>query len=74
MAPLLVLVSLPLSNSTAGTALTVVFAPMQLMALGLAVLVYWLSSNDGETNWLEGLQLLSFYALVAIVSFALPGR
>jgi Ca2+:H+ antiporter len=69
-----VLASLPLSSGTAGTALTVVFAPLQLIALGLVVLVYWLISHDGETNWLEGLQFLSFYALIAIVSFALPGR
>ena len=28
---------------------------------------------DGETNWLEGVQLLAVYAILAAVFFFLPG-
>jgi Ca2+/H+ antiporter len=31
-------------------------------------------SLDGESTWLEGLQLIAIYALVAVTALALPGR
>ena len=30
-------------------------------------------TNDGESNWLEGVQLLSVYAILAILFYFLPG-
>jgi len=29
-------------------------------------------SNDGETNWLEGVQLLSVYVILGILFYYLP--
>lgn len=49
-----------------GRELTLVFPPLELMALGAAALVSTLIARGGETNWLEGLQLLVIYFVVAV--------
>jgi Ca2+/H+ antiporter len=36
------------------------------------VLVFNYIAHDGESNWLEGLQLVVLYAMAAIVIFVLP--
>lgn len=53
---------------------TLVFKPLELVTVGLVVFVYALVNLDGETTWLEGLQLCAFYAMIALTAFALPGR
>lgn len=54
-------------------ALTLIFPGLALITLGLAAFVYALVNLDGETTWLEGAQLIVFYAMIAITAFALPG-
>jgi Ca2+:H+ antiporter len=49
-----------------GTDLTLVFDPLQLAALAAAALGSTLVARGGETNWLEGLQLLTVYLVVAV--------
>jgi Ca2+:H+ antiporter len=49
-----------------------VFEPLQLAVLGAAALSATLVARGGETNWLEGLQLLTIY-FVAAVAFWLTG-
>lgn len=71
--PVLVLASLPISLGEPSLVLTMVFPALELIVLGLVSFVYALVSLDGETTWLEGLQLLAFYAMVAAVAFILPG-
>ena len=71
--PLLVLISLPLSGGAFPLVFQLTFPLMQLIVLGLVAFVYALVSLDGETTWLEGLQLLAFYAMIVAVAFALPG-
>ncbi len=71
--PLLVLVSFPISGVSTPLILTLIFKPLELIVLGLVCFVYALVSLDGETTWLEGLQLLAFYAMIVAVAFALPG-
>jgi len=71
--PILVLLSFPISGFVPGLILTLIFKPLELIVLGLVAFVYALVSLDGETTWLEGLQLLAFYAMVIAVAFALPG-
>jgi Ca2+:H+ antiporter len=71
--PVLVLLSFPISGFVPGLILTLIFKPLELIVLGLVAFVYALVSLDGETTWLEGLQLLAFYAMVVAVAFALPG-
>jgi Ca2+:H+ antiporter len=53
---------------------TLVFKPLELVTVGLVVFVYALVNLDGETTWLEGVQLCAFYLMIALTAFALPGR
>jgi len=66
VAPLLVFVSLALGNP-----LTLIFNQFELLALGAAVGIAALVSLDGESNWLEGAQLLAVYFIVALAFFFL---
>jgi len=36
------------------------------------VIIFTYIAQDGESNWLEGVQLLALYAMSAILFFALP--
>ncbi len=72
--PVLALVSIPLATGLLPLTLPIIFPALELIVLGLVVFVYALVSLDGETTWLEGLQLLAFYCMVAAVAFVLPGR
>ncbi len=67
VAPLLVFISLAF-----GRELTLVFNQFELAALGAAVVIAALIALDGETNWLEGAQLLIVYAILALAFFFLP--
>lgn len=67
VAPLLVFIALLF-----GQQLTLVFNPFELAALLAAVVITALISLDGESNWLEGAQLLIVYAILAIAFFFLP--
>jgi len=49
-----------------------VFTSVEVIAVGLAVLIMEQISSDGESNWLEGVQLLSVYIILGIVFFFLP--
>ena len=52
--------------------MNLVFGWVEIAILGLMVLVFNYIAHDGESNWLEGLQLIVLYAMAAIVFFALP--
>jgi len=60
LAPALVL----LSFFTA-TTLTLVFAPLLVMAVALTVVAVAFVVFDGESNWLEGVVLIALYAIIA---------
>ena len=64
--PLVVLISLVFHP------MTLVFGWVEIAILGLMVLVFNYIAHDGESNWLEGLQLVILYAMAAIVIFVLP--
>ncbi|HEU4783713.1 MAG TPA: hypothetical protein VFS83_10265 [Ktedonobacterales bacterium] len=72
--PVLVLISAILAGASAGNVLTLVFNPIVLIVVGLVTFVYALVNLDGETTWLEGVQLLAFYLMIAVTAFVLPGR
>jgi Ca2+:H+ antiporter len=52
--------------------MNLVFSWVEIAFLGLMVLVFNYIAHDGESNWLEGLQLIVLYAMAAIVLFVLP--
>jgi Ca2+:H+ antiporter len=67
VAPFLVFASLLMGNP-----LTLVFNQFELIALGGAVLIAALIALDGESNWLEGAQLLVVYVIIGMAFFFLP--
>ncbi len=67
VAPVLVFVALLF-----GTYLDLVFNQFELLALVAAVLVAALVASDGETNWLEGAQLLGVYLILGVAFFFIP--
>jgi Ca2+:H+ antiporter len=67
VAPCLVFASLLMGNP-----LTLVFNQFELIALVGGVLIAALIALDGESNWLEGAQLLVVYAIIGMAFFFLP--
>jgi Ca2+:H+ antiporter len=67
VAPVLVLLGAPL-----GEPMNLVFNTFELVAMVLAVLIVNFVVQDGESNWLEGLQLLAAYAIMAIAFYLHP--
>lgn len=65
--PVLVFLSLAL-----GHALTLVFNGFELIALIGAVVIVNQVASDGESNWLEGAELLALYLILALAFFLLP--
>jgi len=68
VAPLLVLVS----PWVGPVPLDLVFAPAEVLAVVIAVLVTTQIAGDGESHWLEGVQLLAVYLILALVFYFLP--
>jgi Ca2+:H+ antiporter len=64
VAPALVFISLIMGNP-----LHLIFNNFELLALIAAVLIAALVSEDGESNWLEGAELLAIYLIIALASF-----
>lgn len=54
--------------------LNLVFTPAEVLAIGLAILIATQISSDGESNWLEGVQLLAVYIVLGIVFYFLPEK
>jgi Ca2+:H+ antiporter len=52
--------------------LTLVFNPFELTALVTATLIAVLISVDGESQWLEGAQLIALYAILGLAFFFVP--
>ena len=48
-----------------GNPITLTFDVRQLLALGLAALIVPTLVSDGESTWIEGLQLIALYAVLA---------
>jgi Ca2+:H+ antiporter len=67
VAPLLVFISLLLRNP-----LTLIFNQFELLALIVGVLIMGLVSADGESNWMEGAELLAVYLILGLAFFLLP--
>jgi len=65
--PLLVFIGLLFNQR-----LLLVFNTYELIALAIASVVAALVSNDGESNWLEGVQLCSVYLMLAMAFFLVP--
>jgi len=49
------------------------FTTLEVVAVGLSVWIMTLVAQDGESHWMEGVQLLAVYAILALAFFWLPG-
>ncbi|MEW5798167.1 MAG: calcium/proton exchanger [Bacteroidota bacterium] len=49
-----------------------VFTPVEIVAIALSGLITEQIASDGESNWLEGVQLISVYIIFALVFYFLP--
>jgi Ca2+:H+ antiporter len=65
-APVLVFFSL-----VVGQPLTLVFTPLEVVAVAAATFIAAYIALDGRTNWVEGIQLVSVYLILAIAFFYL---
>jgi Ca2+:H+ antiporter len=63
-APVLVFFGLLVGNE-----LTLVFSPLEVVAVGVGTLIAAYIALDGRSNWVEGLQLISVYTILAIAFF-----
>lgn len=69
VAPVLVFISLLFGPASE---LLLVFNPYELISLAFATFIAVSIAQDGESNWLEGAQLLALYAIIALAFFVLP--
>jgi Ca2+:H+ antiporter len=68
VAPLLVF----LSYVVGPTPMDLRFTSMEVLAVAVSVGIMSMMSQDGETHWMEGVQLLAVYAILAVAFFFLP--
>jgi Ca2+:H+ antiporter len=69
VAPILVFASL-----LVGHPMNLIFTPLELAILGLGTAFFAYISIDGESNWLEGVQLLGIYLIAALAFGLLPAE
>ena len=68
VAPLLVF----LSYGIGPRPMDLIFTSFEVVAIALSVFIITSVSQDGESNWMEGVQLLAVYAILALAFFFLP--
>ena len=68
VAPVLVLLSYAF-----GPPMSLVFNAFEVTAICLSTLAVAFVAMDGESNWLEGLQLLGVYVILGLAFFLIPG-
>ena len=55
-----------------GAPMDLEFTVPEVLAVVAAIIIVEQISGDGESNWIEGLQLLSVYAVLAVLFYFLP--
>ncbi|MDG3007169.1 calcium/proton exchanger [Paludisphaera mucosa] len=50
------------------------FSSLEVLAVLISVAIARMVAEDGESNWLEGLMLLTVYVILALAFFFLPAR
>ena len=68
VAPFLVLLSYVIGPKP----MDLVFTAAEVLAIGLSVAITGQIAGDGESNWLEGVQLLAVYVILGMIFFFLP--
>jgi Ca2+:H+ antiporter len=68
VAPLLVFLSYVIGPQP----MDLIFTSFEVVAIALSVFIITTVSQDGESNWMEGVQLLAVYGIFALAFFFLP--
>ena len=68
VAPLMVFLSYVIGPQP----MDLIFTNFEVLAITLSVAIMALISQDGESNWMEGVQLLAVYAILGIAFYFLP--
>lgn len=68
VAPLLLF----LSYFIAPRPMDLIFTPFEVLAVGVCVGIMAFVASDGESNWMEGVQLLAVYVILGIAFYFLP--
>lgn len=55
-----------------GKPMSLIFTGFEIVAIALSVAIASLVSLDGESNWLEGAQLIAVYLILAIAFYLIP--
>jgi len=69
---LLVAPALVLYSFAIGRPMSLLFNAFEITAIALSVLATSIVVTDGESNWVEGLQLLSVYLILALAFYFVP--
>jgi Ca2+:H+ antiporter len=69
---LLVAPALVLYSFAIGRPMSLLFNGFEITAIALSVLATTIVVTDGESNWVEGLQLLSVYLILALAFYFVP--
>jgi Ca2+:H+ antiporter len=67
VAPVLVFVSYLF-----GKPMDLIFTNFEVVSVGVSVWVLSLIAHDGESHWMEGVQLLAVYLIIALAFYFLP--
>jgi Ca2+:H+ antiporter len=70
VAPVLVF----LSYLIAPTPMDLRFTTLEVVAVGISVWIMSLVAQDGESHWMEGVQLLAVYLILGLAFYWLPGH
>ncbi len=63
-----------LSYVVAPSPMNLLFSVFEVVSLGLAVLTIAFVAHDGETHWMEGVQMLAVYVILVLGFYFLPSR
>ena len=69
---LLVAPAVVLYSFAIGQPMSLIFHPFEITAIALSVLATSMVVSDGESNWVEGLQLVSVYVVIALAFYFIP--
>ncbi|HLZ20799.1 MAG TPA: hypothetical protein VKQ30_01570 [Ktedonobacterales bacterium] len=69
---LLVVPILVIVGQVTGHPLALIFKPIEIIIFGASTFIFMLLSRDGESTWLEGVQLCTVWLLLAVVAIFLP--
>lgn len=55
-----------------GQPMSLIFTPLEIAGIALAVFAVDMIASDGETTWFEGVQLLAVYLILAVAFYFVP--